>query len=126
MEQSVLDLVCKATVVAIHTRGAFDFHLPYGTGGMSVIIITHEHTIASLTAVLNQFILKLDNRYDKNKKPGTGSTVKRERVTGLPSTSQPPPSLPAWMIDPNYKLPTTIMMTDPSEVPEETASECIH
>jgi len=89
---------------------------------MSVIIITHERTITSLTAVLNQFILKLDNRYDKNKKPGTGSTVKRERVTGLPSTSQPPPSLPAWMIDPNYKLPTTIMMTDPSEVPEETAT----
>jgi len=78
----------------------------------------------SFTAVLNQFIFKLDNRYDKNKKPGTGSTVKRERVTGLPSTSQPPPSLPAWMIDPNYKLPATVMMAGPSEVPEGTASEC--
>ena len=68
----------------------------------------------SFLSVLNQFVLKLDNRYEKNKKPGTGSTVKRERVAGLPSTSQPPPSLPTWMIDPNYKLPTTVMITDPT------------
>ena len=53
---------------------------------------------------MNQFILKLDNRYDKTKKPGTGSTVKRERVPGLPSTSSPPSSLPSWMVDPSYKI----------------------
>ena len=56
---------------------------------------------------MNQFIQKLDSRYEKARKPGTGSTVKRERINGLPSTSHPPPNLPAWMIDPSYKLPAT-------------------
>ena len=54
--------------------------------------------------VMNQFVLKLDSRYEKTKKPGTGSTVKRERSQGLPSTSSPPSSLPSWMIDPSYNI----------------------
>lgn len=65
---------------------------------------------------MNQFIQKLDSRYEKSKKPGSGSTVKRERVSGLPSTSQPPPTLPSWMIDPSYKMPatTTVCISDPT------------
>jgi hypothetical protein len=64
---------------------------------------------------MNQFIQKLDNRYEKARKPGTGSTVKRERVNGLPSTSNPPPSLPSWMIDPSYKMQatTTVCISPP-------------
>ena len=61
----------------------------------------------SFFSVMNQFIQKLDSRYEKARKPGTGSTVKRERVNGLPSTSNPPPSLPSWMIDPSYKMQAT-------------------
>ena len=57
-------------------------------------------------AVMNQFILKLDNRYEKTKKPGAGSTVKRERVAGEASTTSPLSSLPLWMIDANYKTST--------------------
>ncbi len=61
---------------------------------------------------MNQFILKLDSRYDKTKKPGSGSTVKRERAQGLPSTSTPPITLPSWMIEPGYKMsPTSPMNT---------------
>ena len=70
-------------------------------------IHTHTHTPVSPPhppiAVLNQFIQKLDSRYEKSKKPGTNSTVKRERLQGLPSTSQPSPTLPSWMINPDYK-----------------------
>ena len=54
-------------------------------------------------SVMNQFVAKLDSRYEKTKKPGTGSTVKRERMPGLPSTSSPPICLPSWMVDPSYK-----------------------
>ena len=54
-------------------------------------------------SVVNQFISKLDHRHEKTKKSTSASTVKRERVPGLPSTSSPPLSLPSWMIDPSYK-----------------------
>ena len=57
----------------------------------------------SVCLVMNQFIQKLDNRYNKTKKPGAGSTVKRERVGGTPSSTSPFVSLPPWMIDGNYK-----------------------
>lgn len=61
---------------------------------------------------MNQFVMKLDNRYDKTKKSGAGSTVKRERSHGLPSTSSPPATLPSWMIDPSYKMtPATSITT---------------
>ena len=56
---------------------------------------------------MNQFIQKLDNRYEKARKPGTASTVKRDRLAGLPSSTPPPPNLPSWMIDPAYKMPAT-------------------
>lgn len=62
--------------------------------------------------VMNQFVMKLDNRCEKTKKSGAGSTVKRERHQGLPSTSSPPASLPSWMIDPSYKItPATSVTT---------------
>lgn len=60
-----------------------------------------------MLAVINQFILKLDSRYEKTRKPGAGSTVKRERVAGTPSTTPPPISLSSWMIDPSYKISST-------------------
>ena len=69
------------------------------------IIYTHTFSLACSHTVLNQFVMKLDNRHDKSKKPGAGSTVKRTRVPGLPSTSHPPHNLPTWMIDPSYKIP---------------------
>ena len=50
-------------------------------------------------------MMKLDSRCERSKKPGQTSTVKRERVPGLPSTTTPPLGLPSWMIDPNYKMP---------------------
>ena len=77
--------------------------------------------IFSLSSVMNQFIQKLDSRYDKARKPGTGSTVKRERIDGLPSTSHPPPNLPSWMIDPAYKMPTStsVCMSPPTLEPQE-------
>ena len=93
---------------------------------------------------MNQFIQKLDSRYEKTKKPGTGSTVKRERAQGLPSTSSPPASLPSWMVDPSYKStpvtsittvcvressldpqdPTAGMVLDYAQVPMEGAGQC--
>ena len=57
---------------------------------------------------MNQFIVKLDSRYEKTKKPGAGSTVKRERVAGLPSTSCPPATIPTWMVDASYKSSPSI------------------
>ena len=78
---------------------------------------TYIHTYIHTHTVLNQFVLKLDNRHDRSKKPGQTSTVKRERVAGHSSTSLPPPGLSSWMIDPNYKLPmsaATVCM-DPME-----------
>lgn len=77
---------------------------------------------------MNQFILKLDNRYEKTKKPGSGSTVKRERTPGLPSTSSPP-SLPIWMIEPSYKTTspstsiTTVCVRDSSLDPTQDHSD---
>lgn len=85
----------------------------------------------SIYPVVNQFIIKLDNRYEKTKKPGTGSTVKRERLPGLPSTSSPPTSLPSWMIDPSYKLVpatsmATVCVTDSLEAAQESeGGECV-
>lgn len=61
--------------------------------------------------VLNQFVHKLDNRYERSLKTTKSSTVKRDRVMGLASASQPPTSLPGWMIDPNYKRPTPLTST---------------
>ena len=77
---------------------------------------------------MNQFIQKLDTRYEKSRKPGTGSTVKRERIGGLPSTSHPPPNLPSWMIDPTYKLPATATVSvspPPLEEQESTTGSAI-
>lgn len=39
-------------------------------------------TVSLPPTVMNQFVQKLDSRYDKSKKPGTGTTVKRTRVAG--------------------------------------------
>ena len=81
--------------------------------------------------VLNQFVHKLDNRYERSLKTTKSSTVKRDRVLGLPSSSQPPPSLPNWMIDPNYKRPTPLATTptvcmEPAVDPENTSCACVH
>ncbi len=57
---------------------------------------------------MNQFVAKLDSRYEKTKKPSTGSTVKRERVQGVSSSSCPPPTLPSWMVDSSYKSSPSI------------------
>lgn len=66
---------------------------------------------SSIIPVLNQFIQKLDNRYDRSLKSTKISTVKRDRVLGVSSTSEPPVTLPNWMIDPSYKRPTPIPIT---------------
>ena len=78
--------------------------------------------------VLNQFMQKLDNRYDRSLKTTKISTVKRDRAVGAPSTSQPPISLPSWMIDPSYKRPTpiptsTTVCMDPAVDPDNSSCE---
>jgi len=68
----------------------------------------YTNYFTSCPVVMNQFVVKLDSRYDKTKKPGAVSTVKRERVSGLSSTSSPPTSIPSWMVDPGYKASPSI------------------
>ena len=55
------------------------------------------------SAVLNQFVQKLDARLDQQRKPSVNANIKRERVEGLVSTSSPPFSLPKWMINPTHQ-----------------------
>ena len=74
---------------------------------------------------------KLDNRYERSLKTAKSSTVKRDRVMGLTSTSQPPPNLPSWMIDPNYKIPAPVPTTpsvcmEPNVDPDNPSSEPLH
>lgn len=80
--------------------------------------------------VLNQFVQKLDNRYERSLKTTKISTVKRDRMVGAPSTSQPPLSLPNWMIDPSYKRPTPIPSTstvcmEPAVDPDNPSCELV-
>ena len=90
------------------------------------------HIISSFPLpVLNQFMHKLDNRYERSLKTTKSSTIKRDRVMGLPSTSHPPLSLPSWMVDPNYKMPapapptSTSVCMESSSDPENSSSECV-
>ena len=78
------------------------------------------------SSVLNQFAQKLDNRYERSLKTTKISTVKRDRVVGVPSSSQPPLSLPSWMIDPSYKRPTptaTSVCMEPTDDPDNPSRE---
>ena len=89
----------------------------------------HVITQECLT-VLNQFVQKLDNRYERSLKTTKSSTVKRDRVLGLASSSQPPQSLPSWMIDPTYKRPTPLATTptvcmESTVDPENTSCVCL-
>eukprot|EP00731_Ephydatia_muelleri_P012873 Em0007g183a len=74
-----------------------------------------EHQLMWRSEFLNQFLMKLDARYERSKKPGTNSTIKRERIIGMHSTSRPPPALPSWMVNPDFKLPPSSVCLDPSE-----------
>ncbi|KAL5509108.1 hypothetical protein EMCRGX_G004397 [Ephydatia muelleri] len=76
-------------------------------------IVTHQ--LMWRSEFLNQFLMKLDARYERSKKPGTNSTIKRERIIGMHSTSRPPPALPSWMVNPDFKLPPSSVCLDPSE-----------
>lgn len=61
-------------------------------------------TLSLFCLVLNMFLHKLDVRYERARKPGPGvsANARRERIEGQPSTSQPPPGLPSWMLDQDY------------------------
>ena len=114
--------VCECVYVCVHVCVCVE-------GGRERVNLMNNHATLYF-AVMNQFIQKLDSRYEKARKPGTGSTVKRERVNGLPSTSNPPPNLPSWMIDPSYKMPatTSVCISPPSmegqEPPTGIMSQC--
>ena len=49
--------------------------------------------------------MKLDARYERARRPGPGvsASARRERLDGHISTSQPPPGLPSWMVDSQYR-----------------------
>ncbi|XP_065919235.1 uncharacterized protein [Dysidea avara] len=81
-------------------------------------IVTHK--LQWRSPALEEYVRTLDARLDKQRKGGSTSGVRRERVDGTPSESQPPPGLPDWLIKPGYKQMTAHtlanLMTNPSIV----------
>ena len=96
----------------LHAQACYAFH-------------SSLHTRANTRAVLNQFLMKLDARYERSKKPGTNSTIKRERIIGMHSTSRPPSALPSWMVNPDFKLPPSSVCLDPSEGDDAASSKLL-
>lgn len=68
-------------------------------------IVTHK--LQWRSPALEEYVRTLDARLEKQRKGGSTSGVRRERVDGTPSESQPPPGLPEWLIKPGYKHMTS-------------------
>lgn len=68
---------------------------------------THSVIIASygvlFSAELNDFISRLDMRYDEKVKKDGVTIAKKSRKLGLISTCAPPPDAPDWTIDQEWK-----------------------
>ena len=71
----------------------------------SCVVVLLSSILSCLFPVLNQFMEKLDSRYERSRKPGPGvsASARRERIEGHQSSSTPPAGLAAWMIDPTYR-----------------------
>ena len=59
--------------------------------------------ISHINVGLNDFIMKLDERYSSRQKGECiMAMAKKPRINGLPSTCSVPPDAPSWAVDKEY------------------------